>query len=270
LHEVKRITSTANPLVKEAVRIRTRRSRFGSEAFLIEGPNLVEAVLSGGSRASVQRLFFTHAYREREGGLLERFMGAASAGGGELVELGSQAMERLCDVESPQGIAAIASYRPAALEEVDKKKGPVVISDGISDPGNMGSMIRAADASGASAVVLIEGGCDPFSPKTLRASAGSVFNVPLVYVERDSLAGRLRSLGLRIVAAAPLGGKSLFDADLRPPLALVFGNESSGISQALMDRADLVVSIPLRGRAESLNVAASAAVMLYESLRQAR
>lgn len=264
--KVKKIESLRNPLVREALAIREKRSRFRYEAFLIEGPSLVEAALArgeAGKAPSLKRVFFTERFGKRDVGLLQ----GLERSGAELIEVAEHVMKKLSETETPQGIAAIASLRPAGLDEVDMK-GLAVVSDGIQEPGNLGTVIRTADAAGAGAVVLLSGTCDPFMPKALRASAGSVFNVPLVYGERESIGELLHARGLRIVAATLEARLSLFEADLRPPVAFVFGNETSGVSPEMKGASDLEVKIPLRGGAESLNVAASAAVCLYEALRQ--
>ncbi|MCK4910808.1 MAG: RNA methyltransferase, partial [Thermodesulfovibrionales bacterium] len=143
-----------------------------------------------------------------------------------------------------------------------------VVFDGVSDPGNLGTMIRTADASGASGVIVLEGTCDVFGPKALRASAGSVFNIPIMHSKRENVLEELKAMGIRIAATVPEGGEDLYNVKLVPPLAIVFGNESKGVGKEFMAQADLVVSVPVRGGAESLNVAAAAAVLLYEALRQ--
>jgi TrmH family RNA methyltransferase len=258
--KTRKIESLRNPIVKDALAIRDKRPRPGYEAFLVEGPNLVEAAMA---RASLGRVFFTARFGQRGAGLLERL----ERQGAELTEVAEHVMKKLSETETPQGVAAVASLRPAALEAVDVK-GLLVVSDGIQDPGNIGAVIRTADAAGAGAVVLLPGTCDPFMPKALRASAGSVFNVPLVYAEREGLERALHSRGLRVVATTLEARLSLFEADLRPPVAFIFGNETAGVSLEMKGASDLEVKVPIRGGAESLNVAASAAVCLYEALRQ--
>ena len=262
--DIKRITSPQNPLVRETAKLLRSRDRNGP--FLIEGPNLLEAALRRGSNGSVERIFFTGDYYKNNKPLLESaFSEAAEA---DLFELSPHAFEKLCDTETPQGIAAIARCEPGRIDYFDLPKGPVVVFDGVSDPGNLGAIIRTADASGASGVIVLSGTCDLFGPKALRASAGSVFNLPVMHASRDIALTELKALGISIAATVPEGGVDLFSAELSLPLAIIFGNESSGVSPESVKAADLSVSIPVHGGAESLNVAAAAAVVLYEILRR--
>jgi TrmH family RNA methyltransferase len=259
----RKIESAKNPLVKEALKIKEKRSLYGHEAFLIEGPNLIEGAHKRTSRAALKRVFFTERFRQHDPALIARLERA----GVEMFEVSERVISRLSDTETPQGIVAVASYRARGLEDI-RVKGALVICDGIQDPGNLGAIIRTADATGADGVLLLPGTCDAFMPKALRASAGSIFRVPVLYVEREGLAGLLRKMGVRLAVTALDGADPLFDADLKGPIAFVFGNEASGVSAELKGASDLRLRIPLRGGAESLNVAASVAVCLYEALRQ--
>ncbi len=261
---IKKITSPQNPLVREAARLLRSRDRNGP--FLIEGPNLLEAALRRGSNGSVERIFFTADYYKNNRPYLESaFSEAATA---DLFELSPHAFKKLCDTETPQGIAAIARCEPGRIDYFDLSKGPVVIFAGVSDPGNLGTIIRTADASGASGAIVLEGTCDVFGPKALRASAGSVFNIPIMHSKSKNVLEELKAMGIRIAVAVPAGGEDLYSVKLVPPLAIVFGNEAQGVGKEFLKQADLLVSIPVKGGTESLNVAAAAAVLLYEALRQ--
>jgi TrmH family RNA methyltransferase len=260
----RRIESARNPVVRETLRIRRKRTRYGREAFLIEGPNLVEAAaLQDMGRVDIKQVLFTERFSRRRRGLIRTLEGE----GAELYEVSEEIMEKLSDTETPQGIVAVSSYTPFGLDEVDFR-GVTVVSDGIQDPGNLGTIIRTSDAAGARTVVLLPGTCDAFAPKALRASAGSIFNVPVVHAGRKALIGRLRELGIRICVTAPGADTELFGSDLRGDIAFVFGNEARGAGTELREAADLTVRIPIEGRAESLNVTVSVAVCLYEALRQ--
>jgi TrmH family RNA methyltransferase len=259
----KKIQSTRNTVIKKALAIKEKRSRFKSRAFLIEGPHLIESALMSEGRCEIKRLFYTEAFRRKSSGLMKRFLDCPA----ELYEASGHVIEKLSDTETPQGVVAIASYRQPK-EEAFNKGGILVVLDGVQDPGNVGAIIRTSEAAGASAVVLLPGACDPFSPKALRASAGSVFSIPLLYEDSDVLVKNLRQLRIPLVATTANARRSLFDSVLKPPLALAFGNESSGISPELRRAASLRVKVPIHGRAESLNVASTAAVCIYEALRQ--
>jgi TrmH family RNA methyltransferase len=247
---VRKVESTRNPFVKKALSIREKRSKYRHGAFIIEGPNLVAAALEAGDRSRVERVFVTRRFMDRSPDLMRRIAESRA----EVVEVTEGVLRKLSAAESPQGIAAVASYTPAALESISLK-GVTVVSDGIQDPGNLGAIIRTADFFGCDAVVLLEGTCDAFSPKTLRATAGSIFHVPVVYAERERLPAFLREKSARLAVTAPGEGISLPEADLTPPLAFVFGNEAGGISRELRGSADFSVRIPVLGQADSLNVA---------------
>ncbi len=262
--EIKRITSPRNQVVRDAAKLLRGRDRNGP--FLIEGPNLLGAALRRGSNGSVERIFFTGEFFKKNASLIESAFSEAAAA--DFYELSPHVFEKLCATESPQGIAAIARCEPGRLDRFDLPKGPVVVFDGVSDPGNLGAIIRTADASGASGVIVLEGTCDVFGPKALRASAGSAFNIPVMHSSRHIALAELKALGISIAVTVPEAGEGLFSAELSLPLAIVFGNESSGVSPEALKAADLSVSIPVHGGAESLNVSAAAAVVLYETLRQ--
>ena len=146
----------------------------------------------------------------------------------------------------------------------------LVVSDGIQDPGNLGTIIRTADAAGADGVVILPGTCDVYMQKTIRATAGSLFNIPVTHAAVDELLDWLRAHKINLAVTASGAEKSFFEADLNKPVAFVFGNEAQGVQEDLKRAADMVLSVPIYGKAESLNVAASAAVCLYEAVRQRR
>lgn len=259
----KKVESTKNPFVREALRIREKRARYRHGAFVVEGPNLVSAALEDTDRSRIKRVFVTRRFMDRGSDLMRRIEESRT----EVVEVTEYVLGKLSAAESPQGITAIASYVPPALDSISLE-GITVVSDGIQDPGNLGTIIRTADFFGCDAVVLLEGTCDAFSPKTLRATAGSIFQVPVVYATRDRLPDLLRGKGARLAVTDPAGGRSLPEADLSPPLAFIFGNEAGGISPGLRGAADFSVRIPARGQAESLNVAVTVAICLYEATRE--
>jgi TrmH family RNA methyltransferase len=144
---------------------------------------------------------------------------------------------------------------------------PVLVS--VRDPGNLGAIVRSADASGAGAVVLTSSSVDLYNPKVVRASAGSLFHLPIVLGIDEAVAVEAcRQRGARVFAAAADGELSVYDADLRGPVAVLFGNEAHGLSQRTRSLADATLRVPIAGRAESLNLAAAAAVVLFEAARQ--
>ena len=200
------------------------------------------------------------------GPLLQR----ATAAGVRVHGLGPGVLERVAATVTPQPLLAVAPWCDVALEELTGATLVVVCVD-VRDPGNAGTVLRSAEAAGADGVVFCEGSVDVFNPKTVRASAGAVFHVPVVRggTPADAL-DRLGSWGLRRLAATARGGEAIDHTDLVGPLALVIGNEASGLPAGLVGAVDVAVTIPMVGRAESLNVGMAAAVVCFEALRQRR
>lgn len=189
-------------------------------------------------------------------------------------ELGPNVIERVATTETPQPVLAVVRRKVATLEELDGASF-VLIGDGISDPGNAGTMLRSAEAAGADAVVMTQGSVDLFNPKVVRSSAGALFEVPVIVdVSIDDV---LRSLSTRPIPFRSFGTTShradgsvrnFTDVDLTGPSAIVVGNESSGLS--LDTAVDQWITVPHAGRAESLNVAMAATVLVFEVARQRR
>ena len=187
--------------------------------------------------------------------------------GARVFELAPGVLERVADTVTPQPVLAVVKMPDATMDDLVASTFVVVCVD-VRDPGNAGAVIRVADAAGADAVVCCSGTTDPFSPKTVRASAGSVLHVPVVRAgEPAAVLDELNRLGLRPLAAAAQGGVPYTSVDLRSPLALVFGNEASGLPPELDAAIQSRVMIPMAGRAESLNVSTAAAVLCFEVAR---
>ena len=260
---MKRITSPQNPLVKEFA---AAGKKPAAGRFLIEGPNLLEAALAAG--AVLHAVFITDNFLKKG----KKPSGAVS---GRVLEkaflVPEEIMKKAAATATPQGIAAIAGISPPGLEDiVIRQDSPALIpvSDGIKEPGNLGSLIRCSDAAGANACVILHGSSNPYSPKALRASAGSFFNLPVVEADTQKFFLWLKSKAITLVGADASGERGLYDADLTLPAAIAFGEEAHGLSPAVKKAAALLLRIPIAGRAESLNVAASSAVILFEALRQ--
>jgi len=189
--------------------------------------------------------------------------------GVRVFELDPGVVDRVADTVTPQPVLAIVRTPKATLADLAAATFVVVCVD-VRDPGNAGAVIRSADAAGADGVVCCAGTVDPFNPKTVRASAGSVLHLPVVADPEPGLVlDALREQGMRCLAAVAHGGSPYTEVDLVTPLAVVFGNEAAGLPQVLGDRIDAEVTIPMAGRAESLNVSMAAAVLCFE-VRRAR
>jgi TrmH family RNA methyltransferase len=259
-----KITSSSNQQIKDIIQIREKRAKFRHTAFLIEGPHLVEMALNAG--VQIKEVFATEAFiNTKEHQVMLKKIAET------VFEVSEQILKKITDTETPQGIVAVAGCEPGTLDTLTLKAKPLlVVLDAIQDPGNLGTIIRTADAAGADAVILLSGSCDAFMPKVIRATAGSIFNLPLVYAEPDTLVDWLSKKNIKLAVTAADAGKTVFDADLGGNIAIAFGNEAHGVSDQLKKAADLFLQIPIFGKAESLNVATSAAICLYEAVRQRR
>ena len=174
----------------------------------------------------------------------------------------------LTDTETPQGIAAVVKFTPQ-LDFVSLANSLMVVCDGVQDPGNLGTIIRSADAVAAAAVFIGPGTVDPFNPKVVRASMGSLFHVPVINAGNSAeLVKTLKRENVKIVIADHKAQRNFWQADLKGKLAVVLGGEVLGVSEEYLKAADARVNIPIFGRAESLNVAMAGTVFLYEAMRQ--
>jgi RNA methyltransferase, TrmH family len=247
--------------VSAAVKLHRHVGRRRARRFLAEGPNLVQAALA---RGLVRELFVTEPAKQRHASLL-----AALVGRQELpVHLVTErAAKALSDTVTPAGLVAVCEIPATGLEDVLAAAPRLVaVAVEISEPGNAGTVIRIADAMGAAAVILGGHSVDPYNGKCLRASAGSIFSIPVVPVA-DAVAAltALRGAGLQVLATTVDGETRLDEVGLGAPTAWLFGPESHGLSAEIADQADHRVRIPMSGGAQSLNVAAAAAICLYQS-----
>lgn len=257
------ITSRQNPLIKRAQRI--RRGAEPGHMF-IDGSRLVEEAVA--SEIALEALIYTPewAATERGAAVLERL--ALEQYRGALVP--EQVLRAVCDVETPQGVIALAAQPVFGLEELFSDERPLVVAlDALQDPGNVGTIVRAAEAAGASGVAVSPGTAEPYGPKALRASMGSAFRLPIA--RRTSVDEAVRAAterGLTVLATAVEGGTHYTDHDWRKPTLVLVGNEGAGLSPDTLALADRIVSIPLAPPVESLNAAVATAVMLFEAVRQ--
>ena len=268
-------TSVRSPRLKAARRLTKRAFRQRARAFLVEGPQAVtEAFRSG---APVTELFVTAEARARH----EDLVTAMARAGIPVHAVSGEVMAELAQTVTPQGLLAVCGFVDVPLGQAIAALPPgpgqehaprlVALLASVRDPGNAGTVLRTADAAGAQAVLFSDASVDPYNGKCVRASAGSLFHLPLVAgVPADRAVSALRGAGLRILAADARGGRTLDEltpAELGAPTAWIFGNEAWGMPPALLALADEGVAVPIYGRAESLNLATAAAVCLYACAR---
>ncbi|MFC6084791.1 TrmH family RNA methyltransferase [Sphaerisporangium aureirubrum] len=260
------LTNVKSPRVKAAKRLAKRAFRERDRAFLAEGPQAVREALA--SPGVVTELFTTAEAEVRHADLVE----AARAAGVPVFGASGEVMAELAQTVTPQGVLAVCRFVHVPLAEaVPDGTELVAVLTHVRDPGNAGTVLRTADAAGAGAVVFTDASVDPYNGKCVRASAGSLFHLPVVTAAPvAATVAHLKSAGLRVLAADGAGTNTLDDVDLSGPAAWLFGNEAWGLPKEVLDLADEVVRVPVYGRAESLNLATAAAVCLYASARAQR
>lgn len=258
------IRSRANPLVK---RLLALKARADAGLALLEGEKLVREALSAG----VPVLEAAATPRAWQGGTARATLDALGSRGVPVRTVDERVLAALSDAEAPQGVFAVAR-RPAFPEEAVFAGVPLVlVAVGVQDPGNLGGLLRTAEAAGATGAYLAAGTADPFSWKALRGAMGSAFRLPHVRgLAATEILERLRARGVRAAAAVVRDGTAYTEARLDGPLALVLGNESAGLPDDVASAADLRLTIPLQGRAESLNVGVAAGILLFEAARRRR
>lgn len=240
-----------------AAKLQRHVGRKRAGRFLAEGPNLVEAALR---RGLVSEVFATEAALDRFGALLD---------GAPVSVITEKAAKALSETVTPVGLIAVCTLPESSLESVLASEPRLLaVAVGMSEPGNAGTLIRIADAMGADAVVFAGHSVDPYNGKCLRSSAGSIFSLPVVVdPEATAVVSAIRDSGIEVLATALDASVDIRSADLSARTAWLFGPEAHGLPDDVMALASQRVRIPMRGSAESLNVAAAASICLYESSR---
>ena len=261
---LRRVASRQNPALKELRRAFARAETTTDGCCALESVHLVEEAIRSGLR--FRAVFF----RQSSLALADRLLPQIAAQV-DTVLLPDEIFDSAVAMETPQGVAALAKVRSFSLDDVLRPYQPlVVVLSGIQDPGNLGTILRSAEAFGASGVLLSEGTVSQFNSKAVRASAGSVFRVPVVAVKAEEAIPCLRQAGLRLVATSSHGGTPADQANLADLLALFIGSEGSGLPRELISQMDETVIVPHPGQVESLNAAVAASILLYEASRQRR
>lgn len=263
------ITSLQNPRVKAAIRLRDARQRHKQGRLLIDGAReLLRAIEAG------VPLIEVFVCRERctsddARQALERLK--SLRGGTPLVDVTPAVFEKLAFGHRAEGLLAVASPPPRSIETLRLPDDPlVVLIEGVEKPGNVGAIVRSADGAGASAVIVVDGGTDLYNPNAIRASLGTIFTLPVYEATSADALAWLRRRGLTMFAARVDATTDYTAADFSGPTAIILGSEARGLSSAWHGEEVKGVRLPMLGAADSLNVSATAAVLLYEALRQRR
>lgn len=243
---MKYIESVKNPTVKAWKKLLTKKERDRSGRFLIEGYHLVEEALK---EQLVIEVIVNQDIDKQPPIIIEET---------EVIYVTNEVMKAICDTETPQGIAAVCEKPsiPLDIEKVQK----LLLLDRVQDPGNMGTLIRTADAAGMDAVILGEGCADPYNPKVVRSTQGSLFHLPIVKVD---LAAFIETLTIPVYGTALEGGVHFETVAKSDAFALLVGNEGQGVAQELLEKTTQNLYIPIYGKCESLNVGVAAGIFMY-------
>jgi len=259
------ITSPSNERIKRLVRLRTRRERDRSGRFVVEGYRELRRAVEGDVEVTELYVCPDLFLGSNEPSLVE----AAAAAGAEVVAVAPGPFRKASYRDRPEGLLAVARQFPTDLERLDPSAPALLlVAEAIEKPGNLGTMLRTAEAAGADAVVVCEPTTDPFNPNVVRASLGTLFRVPLAIASTGETVAWLRERGIRSLAATPAGAVPHFEADMTGPVAVVVGSEQYGLTDAWLHGADERVVIPMPGSVDSLNAAMSAGILLFEAVRQ--
>ena len=258
------IHSKDNKTVKLAASLAEKKHRDALGAYLIEGPNLVREALQQGVRI---QFIFTGAGALNQQQEIQDILSLAEDSDSAVCVLSEDCFAKIATSQTPQPIMAVAEKRTWQMRDVFSPGGNVLVLDRIQDPGNLGTLLRTAEATGFAGALIVKGGADPYGPKAVRAGAGCVFRFPLLLCESPAEALDILAEQRKQVWTADMEGTPCYDAELAQNVAIVIGNEGNG-ADALFKENSGRVTVPMAGQTESLNAGIAAAILMYESLRQ--
>ena len=261
------ITSLQNPRIKNLVRLRDRRPRDEQKVFPVEGYRAISRALE--RKVPIRELYYAPDWFL--GSNEEDLIAATEAAGARLFELTKTVFAKIAYRDRPEGLLAIVDQWAPTLEDLKLGDPPfLLVVESIEKPGNLGTILRSADAAGVDAVIVCDPVTDLFNPNVVRSSTGVLFAVDVAIQSSDEVIRWLKDRRIRIVATTPHSDTLYTRADLTGPLAVVMGSEQFGLSRTWLEACDLPVRIPMAGQADSLNVAMATLITLFEAVRQRR
>lgn len=263
--DVEAITSIHNPRVKALAKLRKRSERDEQGVFMTEGYRPITRALAAG-------FHFDELYYCPEwflGSNEQHVLDDAQKAGTQLVRLGKEAFAKIAYRERPEGLIGVGKQWHTSLEDLTLSANPfLIVVEAIEKPGNLGTILRSADATGAEAVIVCDAVTDPFNPNVVRASTGVLFTTPTIITDSASAMAFLKKHKIRSLAATPAAKELYTDVDLSEPVAIVMGSEQFGLTDQWIGACDLPVRLPMAGIADSLNVSAATVAIAYEVVRQ--
>ncbi|MDM9647197.1 RNA methyltransferase [Rhizobium sp. S163] len=263
--QVKEVTSLANPIIKDIKALSDKKTREQSGTFMAEGLKLVIDAIELGW--TIRTLVYAKAAKGKP--LVEQMAAKTVASGGLVLEVSEKVLSSITRRDNPQMVVGVFENRWKPLRDIRPAKGETWIAlDRVRDPGNLGTIIRTADAAGASGVILVGETTDPFSLETVRATMGSVFAMPVSRATPEEFIAWKKQAGVFLVATHLAGSVDYRTIDYKAkPVVILMGNEQSGLPEQLAREADALARIPQQGLADSLNLAVASAVMMFEARR---
>lgn len=259
------ITSVKNPLIKKIKSLYRKKERMKKNSFIIEGIKIIQEAID--YDYELRNIIYTDQLLSTKEGteffdVIKDFH--------NIIYVPNNIFKEISDTENPQGIMAIAKFNYKTIDEiVNKEKLSLLFLDELQDPGNMGTIIRTADAFNIDGIIITQGSVDPYNPKVVRATMGSIFRVPLYYSsEGINDLNRLKTLGIKAYSTSLEGSLPIYDVDFNENFVLIIGNESKGVSEDYFSLSDKLIKIPMIGKAESLNAGVASSIIMYEVMKQ--
>ncbi|OPJ55180.1 TrmH family RNA methyltransferase [Alkalithermobacter paradoxus] len=257
------ITSKENDKIKYTKSLLKKKNRIEEKRYIIEGYKIVKDAIK--SNENIDYVFITDTFLQKQE-CIDTIESIKNKNINiNIYKVNDKLFREITDTENPQGIVAVVKYEMHSLENIinNKDLNFVLILDRIQDPGNMGTIIRTADASGVDCIILLKGCVDIYNPKVIRSTMGSIFNIPIIEGEEDII-NILKESKFNVVSSTLDTDNYYHKVDYGQKVALVIGNEGSGISKSIIDVSDILIKIPIYGGAESLNAAIASGILMYE------
>lgn len=258
------ISSLKNPLIKEFKSLLRKKSRWEKGLFIIEGIKLIEEAMA--NKVQIKNILYTEKLLCNRDGLclFERVKGL-----GKTIKVSETLFDEISNMENSQGIIASVYFNTGTLDVTKDKNRFFLFLDGVQDPGNMGTIIRSADAFSIDGIIIGEGCVDTYNPKVVRSTMGSIFRVPLFFIKDNmETLDFLQDNGFKIYATSLEGSIANYDIDYKEDFVIVIGSESQGVKDKILQLSDKRIKIPMPGNAESLNAGVAASIIMYEGMKQ--